>query len=85
MKNKMMRIEVRNKIVMRKRQTSDGVRLEKRNISMKNKRMRIEVRNKIVMRKRQTSDGVRLERRNISMKRMRTEVRNKLYPVMFDK
>ena len=36
----------------RKRQTSIGMRLERRNILMKNKRMRTEVRNKILMRRR---------------------------------
>ena len=64
MKNKRMRTEVRNKILMRRRRVYQRgrdrpqiwMRLEKRNISMKNKRMRTEVRNKIVIRKRQTSD-----------------------------
>ena len=65
MKNKRMRTEVRNRILVRRRRRVSqrergrpqiGMRLERRNISMKNKRMRTEVRNKIVMRKRQTSD-----------------------------
>ena len=58
MKNKLMRTEVRNKIVMkgkrrayqrRRGRPQIGMRLERRNISMKNKRMRTEVRYKTVV------------------------------------
>ena len=60
MKNKRMRTEVRNRILMRRRRVYQrgrgrpriGMRLERRNILMKNKRMRTEVRNKILMRRR---------------------------------
>ena len=61
MKNKRMRTEVRNKILVRRRSRAYqrgrdrpqiGMRLERRNISMKNRRMRTEVRYKIVMMRR---------------------------------